>query len=229
MRTRSRKWSFVPQPHAPRKNILAERRRDQVCRPRILDVVDLVLVQHQVEHTDRAARLLGPVRIADLFRRAELRVGRERAIGQRRPVDERHDERHLRKRQLLRGLAEIGPAGRFDAVLPAAEVRHVHVFHQQVLPRELALDPQRHDDVADLFHLGRRAAGAAAKMLGDLHGERRCAGAALLEQVLGKRAQDGGLVDPLVLEEVLVFGGENGAHEERRDIGDIVDEDAVLG
>ena len=39
----------------------------------------------------------------------------------------------LRKRELLRGLAEIGAAGRFDAVLPAAEIRHVDVFQQQLV------------------------------------------------------------------------------------------------
>ena len=84
------------------------------------------------------------------------------------------DKRTPTKREILRGLAEIPAAGRFDAVLSAAEIRHVDVFEQQLLPRKFTLDPQRHDDVADLFRLGRLTADAIAKILGDLHRKCRC-------------------------------------------------------
>ena len=76
--------------------------------------------------------------------------------------------------EILRGFPEIRAAGRFDTVLAAAKIWHVDVFEQQLLPRKFALDPKRHDDVADLFCLSRGTTGALAKMLGDLHCQRRC-------------------------------------------------------
>ena len=219
----------MPQPVPVLQDGLAERAFDGACRPRVFDLADDALVEHQVQYARRPAHGFRPVRIANLFARAQQRVGRERAIRQGRLVDQGDDECDLGKRQFLRRLAEIGAARRLDTVLAAAEVRHVHVFDQQLLPRELALDPQRHDDVADLLQLGRGTARPAAQMLRDLHRERRGAGMTLPEDALGERPQDRHLVDALVREEILVFGGEDGVDEERRDVRCIVDEDTTLG
>jgi hypothetical protein len=73
---------------ARRQNFLAQRPIDKIRAPRVLDLVDHALVQHQLEYPVGTACSFRPVRVANFFARLEHWIGRKRTVGKRRLVDE---------------------------------------------------------------------------------------------------------------------------------------------
>ena len=113
---------------------VAGRHCGAILRPKLppgaktFDVIDHVLVQHQIEYTNRAARCISQFASRTVARAGQW-VRREQAIGQRQAVISATMNATLEEGSIpSRVCRTIGSAGRFDTILAAAEIRHVHVL-----------------------------------------------------------------------------------------------------
>src|SRR5262245_7789370 len=159
----------------------------------------------------RAIHALEDARDVRLVRRA-ARAG----MPARRARQARRELRRLARRELRRGLAEVAPRCRLDAVDAGAELHHVEVELEDPPLGERALELPGQDGLADLPDgIARRG---EPEVLGELLGDRRGSPRqlALLD---GLRHSAARLVDlePVVGEEIDVLGDEHRALDVGRD------------
>jgi hypothetical protein len=129
------------------------------------------------------------------------------------------EERGLGQRELLHVLAEVGARGGLDAVRAAPEVNGVEVALEDLLLGELTLQLQREHRLLDLA--GERALLAEVGVLHVLLGQRRrTLEVAPAQEVVDRRARDAEGVDAVVVEEVVVLGGDDGVDDHLRHLGD---------
>ena len=159
---------------------------------------------HPLQH--RVAQLLGP-------------LGVLAGLGAHRLPDDPGQHGRLGQADLRGVPAEVALAGRLDPVVPGAEVDPVQVPVQDLvlgqLPLELGGEGGLLDlaDDRDVLEVG---VAVADQLLGD--------GAAALADLAAEQVGDGGahdppVVDPLVLVEAGVLGGDHGLLDGRRDLG----------
>ena len=205
------------------------------------EVVDVAVVDERDRLGERGAELavgdevllLHELERADLALASELHAVRGRIF--RRRCDEPGEHRGLGDREVFDLLAEVCLRGRADAVRAVPEIDVVEIDRQDVGLGQLALEPNRADDLAhlppsleallldgelvgrvrrrilDVFVAGEQ------RLLDDLLGDRR---ATLLDviraHVFDGRAQDADEVEALVLVEPAILGGdERGRHVRR--------------
>ena len=117
------------------------------------------------------------------------------------------------------GFSKIRSRRHLDAPGAAAEIDGIEIELENLPLAQLALDPRRHDHLADLALVGEIV--ADQQVLRDLLGDGR---AALRAAGLGKVADEGAdqaaLVDPLVLIEALVLGRDEGFLHVLRNVGE---------
>ncbi len=135
-----------------------------------------------------------------------------------RPLGQAGQKRSLRKFEGVRGFPKIGPRRHFDTPGAAAEIDAVEIELENLALAQLALDPRRHDHLADLALVGKIV--AHQQVFRDLLGDGR---AALRAAGLGKVAEEGAdqaaLVDPLVLIEAPILGRDEGLLYVLRNVG----------
>ena len=182
-------------------------REDQGIRLPELDLVlrEEALVVHQPQHDVAPAH--GPLGVrARVVERGEL--GQRRECGRFRDV------------QLGRVLAEVDLRRGLDSVGPGAEVDLVEIQLEDRVLGKVALDLHGHPRFLELP--GERL--LAADLLGEdvprqLHGDRRePLRKAHRHEVVLDGAEDAPIVDPVMLVEALVFGGDEGLADGERDL-----------
>src|SRR5438128_9077290 len=116
-------------------------------------------------------------------------------------------QRALLELEITGGFSEIAPRGHLDAPGAAAEIDGIEIELEDFRLAERALDPRRHDHLADLALVGEVI--AHQQVLHDLLGDGR---AALRPSELGEAIDEGAdqaaLVDPFVLVEAFVLSRE---------------------
>ena len=167
-------------------------------------LVDRPHREHAADH--RLSPALGGVPVA---------VGRvlRRALGQAR------EHRRLGHRQLAHVLVEVRLRRRPDPVGAVSEVDLVQIEVEDFVLAEARLDLARQDHLSDLA--AEAALGAEQHLLHELHRDRARAFLDLAgAQVDPGGPDDGPVVDPRVLEEVLVLGGHEGEAGVLGDLGE---------
>ena len=157
-----------------------------------------------------------------------------------RAANQSGEQRGFRERQLADGLAEIIFGGGLEAVIAVREINLIAVHGEDLLLGVVALDLDRQQRLLDFA--AHAAVGAIEKeRAGELHGERaRAFGTAVrARQVAPGGAEYAREIHAPVLLEMLVFGGEDGVLQNRRDLivgeqnaalqGERADQLAVVG
>ena len=157
-----------------------------------------------------------------------------------RAANESGEKRSFGERQLADGLAEIILGGGLETVIAVREIDLIAVHREDLLLGVVALDLDREERLLDLA--AHADVGAIReKRAGELHGERaRAFGTAVrARQVAPGGAEHAREVHAPVLLEMLVFGGEDGVLQNRRNLvvgqknaalqGERADQLAVVG
>ncbi len=79
-------------------------------------------------------------------------LGARDRVQSRRPLRDTRENRDLGDRELAQVLTEVGTRGRRHAVRALTEEVGVEIELEDLLLRELALDPEREDDLPELLH-----------------------------------------------------------------------------
>ena len=181
------------------------REREPLCPCRlVLARVDEALGAHSLEDV---------VLTCDRLLRVALRVVPARGLRQPR------QERCLRDREVAHVDVEEGPRRRRDAVGPGAEVDLIEIEVEDVVLRELGLEPEREDE---LLHLALVAPLRREQQgLHDLLGDRAAALHDLVvQQVRDRGTYDAERVHAVMSVEIGVLGREKGEAHVRRDGGE---------
>jgi hypothetical protein len=138
-------------------------------------------------------------------------------IVERRGTRQARDQRRLREREVGRTLLEVHLGGGADAVGALPEEDPVEIERQDFLLAELALEPQCQEYLLELAP--QRALAGEHRVARELHGDR----AAALAHAAGREVAHCGTHQALpvhagMLEEPVVFGGEECIDEQRRDL-----------
>src|SRR6202043_1748676 len=108
---------------------------------------------------------------------------------------------------LYAAVAEFAARGELDPPGAAAEIDGIEIKLENLRLAERTLDPRRHDHLADLALVGQVF--AHQQVLDDLLSDGRAAlRAPRRGEIADEGADQAALVDPLVLIEAFVFGGE---------------------
>src|SRR5262245_52674424 len=144
-----------------------------------------------------------------------------------RPLGHTRQQRPFLEDELLGRLAEIAAGGEFDAPGAAPEIDRVEIKLENLILTERPFDPRRYDHLADLALVGEVIANQ--QVLDDLLGDGRATlRAAGLSEVADEGADQAALVDPLVLVEALVLGGDEGVAHLLRDVGERYPDPALV-
>src|SRR6266700_1616264 len=135
------------------------------------------------------------------------------------PFHEPSEQRALLELEIIGRFSKIAARPQLDAPRAAAEIDGIEIELEDFRLAERALDPRRHDHLADLALVGEVI--AHQQVLHDLLGDGR---AALRPPGLGEAIDEGAdqaaLVDPVVLVEAFVLGREEGFLHVLGDIGE---------
>ena len=167
---------------------------------------------------DRVHAEIGPVHLPlglELRQHVALASLRRFGIASRRQPGRRlrnpREQRRLRKRELAGVLLEVISRRFLDPVATVTEVHVVEVEVQNLVFAQLAFEPPREDELADLTR--NRPFGSQQHELYDLLRDRAAAlRSPTLHDVAAHRSQNAVVVEPLVLVEVCVFGCQHGQH-----------------
>ena len=184
---------------ARRLHVQPQRLRDGLPRLRFRD---FAVARHEVQHE------VAP-------RQRALRV-QDRRIA--RAADQARQQRGFGQRQLAHRFAEIIFRGGFKSVIAVGEINLVAVHRENLLLGIVALDLNGQQRFLNLA--AHAAVGAVQKQrAGKLHGQRAGAlGDAMRQQISPGGAGHAREIHAPVLVEMLVFGGEDGVLQDRRNL-----------
>ena len=154
---------------------------------------DEAVLQHPVD--DVLLADLGPARVGN------------RVVGRRR-LWQAGQHGRFGHRDVLQGLAEVGFAGRREAIGTLAKEDLVHVELQDLVLAQQGLDLERQQDLVDLA--GEGLLGGKVEVARDLHRDGRCPLAAGLAEVGQPGADHAEIVDTAVLIEARVLDRKDG-------------------
>ena len=135
--------------------------------------------------------------------------------------------RDLAKRQLVERLAEVRLRGRAETIGALAKVNLVDVELEDLLLVQAVLDLEGEERLVQLA--GERLLRGKKEITRHLHGDgARALAPAAIDEIGVGGTQHADVIDPRMLVEALVLGGDDGVLQLRRDVGDRDDRAALF-